>query len=165
MLLSLTMHDWVTDWQLECTNLPCRLTLDHLEFWCSAVSYPTHRPISPTQLATVCLMAACGFQGMFQYFFYTRVLTAMTAPITDKMGHIASAPVKTFIDQALHHPFLYFPCFYGLKYVGVQGETPEVAYQKYREELWPNCQALWTIWVPGQVRRRKDWPSCQALRS
>lgn len=92
-------------------------------------------------------------QGMFQYFFYTRVLTAMTAPITDKMGHIASSPVKTFIDQALHHPFLYFPCFYGVKYVGVQGEKPEVAYQKYCEELWPNCKALWTIWVPGQV-----WP-------
>lgn len=93
--------------------------------------------------------------------FYTRVLTSLAAPITNKMGHIASAPVKTFIDQAIHHPFLYFPCFYALKYMAVQGEGADVAFEKYKEELWPNCQALWTVWVPGQVRTG----SCAALPS
>jgi hypothetical protein len=93
-------------------------------------------------------------QGGFQYFFYTRVLTALAAPITIKMGHIASSPVKTFIDQALHHPFLYFPVFYIIKYMVVQGDGADIAFEKYKEELWPNCKALWTIWVPGQVRPR-----------
>jgi hypothetical protein len=91
-------------------------------------------------------------QGAFQYFFYTRVLTPVTQPITKVMGHIASSPIKVFLDQGLHHPFCYFPCFYYLKYSLVQGDDASVAFEKYREELWPNCQALWKIWVPGQVQ-------------
>jgi len=67
------------------------------------------------------------------------------------MGHIASAPFKTLIDQGLHHPFLYFPAFYALKYVAVKGEAPSEAYARYSDELWCNCTALWTIWVPAQI--------------
>ena len=33
----------------------------------------------------------------------------------------------------------------------VQGEDASVAFDKYQSELWPNCQALWKIWVPGQL--------------
>ena len=91
-------------------------------------------------------------QGVFQYFFYTRILTPVTEPVTRVMGHIASSPLKVFIDQGLHHPFLYFPSFYYLKHSIVQGDPAEKTFARYKEELWPNCQALWTIWVPGQVR-------------
>jgi hypothetical protein len=95
---------------------------------------------------------SCVVQGAFQYVFYTRVLTWMTEPVTRTMGHIASAPLKTLVDQAFHHPFLYFPTFYVLKYTLVQGEPTEVALQRYSDELWPNCNALWKLWVPAQVR-------------
>eukprot|EP00892_Ulva_mutabilis_P003305 jgi/Ulvmu1/1346/UM011_0074.1 len=91
------------------------------------------------------------YLGGFQYLFYTKVLTGMTRPITERMGHIASAPIKTLIDQAFHHPFLYFPTFYVLKYSLVQGEPTDLAIERYWEELWPNCQALWMIWVPAQL--------------
>jgi hypothetical protein len=90
-------------------------------------------------------------QGGFQYFLYTSVLDRVTAPITVVMGHIASAPVKTFLDQAIHHPFMYFPFFYALKHTVVQGKPLLYAMEQYQKELWPNCTALWTLWVPGQV--------------
>lgn len=91
-------------------------------------------------------------QGAFQYFFYTRILTPFTEPVTRVMGHIASSPIKVFLDQGIHHPLLYFPTFYYIKYVLVQGQQSDEAFKMYKEELWPNCQALWKIWVPGQVR-------------
>lgn len=47
---------------------------------------------------------------------------------------------------------MYFPTFYVLKYSLVQGEPTDLAMSRYWEELWPNCQALWMIWVPAQVR-------------
>jgi hypothetical protein len=91
-------------------------------------------------------------QGAFQYFFYTKVLVWVTNPITRTMGHIASAPAKTFVDQAIHHPFMYFPSFYVMKYTLVGGDSMEVAMARYQDELWTNCNALWKLWVPCQVR-------------
>lgn len=91
--------------------------------------------------------AAARAQGAFQYAFYTRVLGPLTEPVTRSMGHIASAPLKTLLDQGFHHPFLYFPAFYLLKYSLVQGDPPATALKHWREELFPNCKALWCIWV------------------
>lgn len=48
------------------------------------------------------------------------------------------------------HPFFYFPVFYGMKGY-VEGRSPTAIYEKYRAELWENCKALWTIWVPAQL--------------
>lgn len=48
------------------------------------------------------------------------------------------------------HPFFYFPVFYGMKGF-VEGRSPQAIYDKYRAELWDNCKALWTIWVPAQL--------------
>ena len=70
--------------------------------------------------------------------------------ITAVVGHHGSAPVKTFIDQALHHPFFYFPCFYLMKGY-MEGRPLASTYDKYRAELWENCKALWKIWVPAQL--------------
>jgi Mpv17 / PMP22 family len=33
----------------------------------------------------------------------------------------------------------------------VEGRSPANIYQRYREELWENCKALWMIWVPAQM--------------
>lgn len=51
---------------------------------------------------------------------------------------------------AASHPFCYFPVFYGMKGF-VEGRSPQAIYEKYRTELWDNCKALWTIWVPAQL--------------
>lgn len=53
---------------------------------------------------------------------------------------------------------MYFPTFYVLKYSLVQGEPADLAMGRYWQELWPNCQALWMIWVPAQVRRASPPP-------
>jgi len=90
------------------------------------------------------------YLGCFQYYLYNTVFVRMCAPLTSVVGHYGSAPVKTFIDQCLHHPFVYFPAFYLLK--GVAEDRPLASsYVKYKEDLWENCKALWALWVPAQL--------------
>ncbi len=48
------------------------------------------------------------------------------------------------------HPFGYFPTFYLLK-GAVEGRPLDVTYDKYKNELWDNCKALWLLWVPAQL--------------
>jgi hypothetical protein len=48
------------------------------------------------------------------------------------------------------HPFFYFPVFYSMKGY-VEGRSASEIYDKYRADLWENCKALWTIWVPAQL--------------
>jgi hypothetical protein len=48
------------------------------------------------------------------------------------------------------HPFGYFPTFYLLK-GAVEGRPLDVTIDKYKNELWDNCKALWLLWVPAQL--------------
>jgi hypothetical protein len=48
------------------------------------------------------------------------------------------------------HPLFYFPAFYVLKGT-VEGRPLASSIDKYKEDLWENCKALWTVWVPAQV--------------
>lgn len=90
------------------------------------------------------------YLGGFQYYLYNHLFVRWCAGMTAALGHKGSAPIKTFIDQAIHHPFFYFPVFYSLKGY-VEGAAPADIFQRYRNELWENCKALWTIWVPAQL--------------
>ena len=50
------------------------------------------------------------------------------------------------------HPFMYFPTFYTVKSLVERQPHPlEHAYNKWRNEIWDSCKALWTLWVPAQV--------------
>lgn len=89
-------------------------------------------------------------QGGFQYWLYNIQFTKMCAPLTARFGHRGVAPVKVFLDQAVHHPLLYFPFFYGLK-AFVEGKPLASAATKYKAEAWESCQALWKVWVPAQL--------------
>jgi hypothetical protein len=40
-------------------------------------------------------------QGGFQYWLYNHLFVRMCAGMTARMGHLGSAPIKTFIDQAI----------------------------------------------------------------
>lgn len=90
------------------------------------------------------------YLGGFQYYLYNHLFVKWCSGITAVLGHHGSAPVKTFIDQAIHHPFFYFPAFYMLK-GGVEGRPLQSTVEKYRAELWDNCKALWMLWVPAQL--------------
>ncbi len=50
------------------------------------------------------------------------------------------------------HPFMYFPTFYTVKSLVERQPHPlEHAYNKWRNEIWDSCKALWMLWVPAQV--------------
>lgn len=50
------------------------------------------------------------------------------------------------------HPFMYFPAFYTVKSLVERQPHPlEHAYNKWRNEIWDSCKALWCLWVPGQL--------------
>ncbi|GFR46773.1 hypothetical protein Agub_g8401 [Astrephomene gubernaculifera] len=96
------------------------------------------------------LMFGFGYLGCWQYYLYNNLFVRWCKPITALVGHAGAAPVKTFIDQCIHHPVLYFPVFYCLKGL-VEGRPIADSMESYREHLWENCKALWMIWVPAQM--------------
>lgn len=90
------------------------------------------------------------YLGGFQYWLYNVKFSQWCGPITQKFGHKATAPVKVFLDQAIHHPFMYFPTFYAIK-AKVSGQPLSYAVHKYRTEIWDSVKALWSVWVPLQL--------------
>jgi len=90
------------------------------------------------------------YLGGFQYWLYNVKFTQWCGPITARFGHKATAPIKVFIDQALHHPFIYFPTFFAMK-AAVSGKPLSSAVDKYKAEIWDSVKALWGVWVPAQL--------------
>lgn len=90
------------------------------------------------------------YLGGFQYYLYNIKFTQWCGPITKTFGHRATAPIKTAIDQFIHHPFLYFPTFFAMKAV-VSGKPLSSAVEKYRTEIWDSVKALWAVWIPFQL--------------
>ena len=52
--------------------------------------------------------------------------------------------------RCIHHPLLYFPCFYITKEL-VMNPKPDVwkAIEVYRGNMMEDLKALWKIWVPA----------------
>lgn len=94
------------------------------------------------------------YLGGFQYWLYNVKFAQWCGPLTRAFGHRATAPIKTFIDQGIHHPLIYFPSFFTIK-AAVSGQPLSSAADKYRTEIWDSLKALWMVWVPAQVRRRR----------
>lgn len=90
------------------------------------------------------------YLGGFQYYLYNNLFQKLCAPLTRTFGHIGSSPIKTFIDQCIHHPLLYFPTFYLMKGF-VEDRPPLESMKLYQKDMWENLKALWTIWVPAQL--------------
>jgi hypothetical protein len=94
------------------------------------------------------------YLGGFQYYLYNVKFAQWCGAITRMSGHLGSAPFKTFLDQFIHHPLLYFPTFYALKATIEQRpliEGADSALARYRSEIFQSCQALWSVWVPAQI--------------
>ena len=94
------------------------------------------------------------YLGGFQYYLYNIKFAQWCGAITRMSGHLGSAPFKTFLDQFIHHPLLYFPTFYALKATVEQRpllEGKDSALERYRSEIFQSCKALWCVWVPAQI--------------
>ena len=60
--------------------------------------------------------------------------------------------LATCVHVCCSHPFIYFPAFYTVKSLVERQPHPlEHAYDKWRNEIWDSCKALWCLWVPGQL--------------
>lgn len=96
---------------------------------------------------------AFGFMylGGFQYFLYNKVFQRLCHHLKYTHGQTVAVGSKVFLDQALHHPFMYFPVFYSIKALAYNQPVYEYATTKYKNEIWDTVRALWCVWVPAQV--------------
>lgn len=90
------------------------------------------------------------YLGGFQYWLYNIQFTRMCSSIHATVGAVGVAPMKTFIDQMLHHPILYFPTFYSLKYYN-EGKSPAEGLAAYSANCTEDWKALWSVWIPAQM--------------
>ena len=101
------------------------------------------------------------YLGGVQYFLYVPVFSRLfpgaaafaKAPLAAKLKDTVgqrNMVVQVVIDQFVHHPFLYFPVFYGLKEV-VNGGTVGGGLAKYQKNYKEDLPALWKLWVPSTI--------------
>ncbi|CAB9500654.1 Mpv17 / PMP22 family [Seminavis robusta] len=107
--------------------------------------------------------AAFGFVylGGVQYAIYVpffgrlfpRTAAFVAKPFREKVKDtrgILGTAAQVFLDQAVHHPLMYFPAFYATKEL-VMKEKPDVgrAMSEYRQNMKEDLLALWKVWVPA----------------
>jgi predicted amino acid-binding ACT domain protein len=71
--------------------------------------------------------------------------------LTDVRGMIQLV-AQTFLDQCVHHPFMYFPAFYVTKEL-VMSSSPNITkvLQDYKKNMREDLLALWKVWVPATL--------------
>jgi len=101
------------------------------------------------------------YLGGVQYALYVPVFgrifpnaAAFAAkPLAEKLKDPAgmrNVLAQVFIDQCVHHPFMYFPVFYAVREV-VGGNSLVEARERYVANLKEDLFALWKIWVPPTI--------------
>lgn len=73
------------------------------------------------------------------------------AKVRDIPGMLQMA-AQVFLDQCLHHPFMYFPAFYMTKEI-VMSPNPDLsrALNDYKRNMKEDLAALWKVWVPATL--------------
>jgi hypothetical protein len=109
--------------------------------------------------------AAFGFVylGGVQYALYVPIFSRLfpraaefaKTPLRDKMKDgvgMFQLFAQVFVDQFVHHPIAYFPCFYITKEL-VMNPQPDIwkALDVYRGNMKEDLIALWKIWVPAML--------------
>ena len=63
----------------------------------------------------------------------------------------AGVAAQVFLDQCVHHPFMYFPAFYATKELVLYGSDASFRRVKttWSENFWGDLDALWRVWVPA----------------
>mmetsp|Transcript_14697 Transcript_14697/g.40884 ORF Transcript_14697/g.40884 Transcript_14697/m.40884 type:complete len:439 (-) Transcript_14697:1831-3147(-) len=65
--------------------------------------------------------------------------------------------LQVFLDQCVHHPFMYFPAFYATKELVMCGKRDDGkpnwgrVVQEYKNNIHEDMIALWKIWVPATL--------------
>jgi len=103
----------------------------------------------------------CFYLGGVQYALYVPIFGRIfpnaasfaAKPLRDKIKDIRGIGAlcgQVFLDQMVHHPFLYFPVFYATREF-VMVEKPDLSrcLNTYRENMKEDLLALWKIWVPS----------------
>ena len=103
-----------------------------------------------------------GYLGIVQYSLYVPVFgrlfpkteafaaKSLREKVADLPGTLGVA-AQVFLDQCVHHPFMYFPAFYMTKELVLYGGDASVdrVYKRWNDNFWPDLEALWKIWVPA----------------
>jgi len=114
--------------------------------------------------------AAFGFVylGGIQYTLYVPVFGRLfpnaanfaAKPLREKLKDgpgLIDLFLQTFLDQCIHHPFVYFPAFYVTKELVMGGKNddgkPNITrvLNNYRNNMREDLVALWKIWVPATL--------------
>lgn len=114
--------------------------------------------------------AAFGFiyLGGIQYTLYVPIFGRLfpnaakfaAKPLRQKVKDVrglCNLGLQTFLDQCIHHPFMYFPAFYITKELVMGGKAdggePDISrvLSDYRTNMKEDLIALWKIWVPATL--------------
>jgi len=101
------------------------------------------------------------YLGGVQYTLYVPIFSRLfpaaeafaAAPVAAKLADFAGQRrmlAQVVLDQFVHHPLAYFPCFYAIKEL-VNGGSPMDGVRKYQKNMSEDLVALWKIWVPSTI--------------
>lgn len=91
-------HSQPIDRQRQC----CLCLSGRLQLCLQHASLPHTPGVLPSRVVScVALPCLARLQGGFQYYLYNNLFVKWCAHITARVGHRGSAPIKTFIDQAI----------------------------------------------------------------
>eukprot|EP00798_Chlamydomonas_sp_ICE-L_P016038 gene16038-22176_t len=90
------------------------------------------------------------YLGIWQFHLYNKIFVSWTPTLTSYVGRNGASAVLTFFDQCIHHPLMYFPCFYALQGT-IEGRPLLESVKRSQDDMWVNLQALWKVWVPCQL--------------
>jgi len=105
----------------------------------------------------------CFYLGGVQYLIYVPLFGRLfpnaaqfaSKPLREKVKDfkgIRDLLGQVFLDQCVHHPFMYFPAFYCTKELVMQ-EKPSLprVLGEYRANMKDDLIALWKVWVPSTL--------------
>jgi len=101
------------------------------------------------------------YLGGWQYYLYCKIFPklfpgasrfatmSIRQKLQDKTGQM-NAIGQILMDQFVHHPWMYFPCFYMLKQM-MNGNDAHSGLMMYKENIMEDLMALWKIWIPAMT--------------
>lgn len=103
------------------------------------------------------------YLGGVQYFLYVPFFSRLfpgaasfaAKPVAEKLrdaSGLRALVAQVFLDQAVHHPLMYFPVFYMMKdFVVSNNPDPFQALNEYKSNMKEDLIALWKVWVPSTI--------------
>lgn len=103
------------------------------------------------------------YLGGVQYCLYVPIFSRLfpnaaafaAKPVAEKLRDapgLRALAAQVFLDQAVHHPLMYFPVFYMMKdFVTSDKPNPTAALNEYKSNMKEDLIALWKVWVPSTI--------------